>query len=317
MAQIRRLGFFFYTIAACGLLLLVLEGLVRAGFPGINHQDTQLSLFKGNAFGATVGLAADARGESFGAAVITDRHGFRRLDAPEKFSKSWLLLGDSVAFGVGVDAGHTFAQFIQSQLPDTKLWNTAVPGYSIPNYRDVLDHFLATRTDIDRVLLFLCLNDVYGNFNLKPRLDAVKDKTLSFLRRKSKLYMLLKNTFFDRSRTYALHDIAVYRDDTESVRQGIEVLKQISDTLKKRQIRLQVFILPYEYQLRKNDKQYLLPQNLLGSYLQQAQIEVYDAYEYFLAQQQPADVFYLYADAMHLSVYGHRVAFRFLQKAIF
>ena len=55
------------------------------------------------------------------------------------------------------------------------------------------------------------MNDVYGNLSLDAKGVSGKERMLSFLRSNSKLYLLLKKTFFDRSKTYAFHDIEFYK----------------------------------------------------------------------------------------------------------
>lgn len=186
---------------------------MRFLFPNINFQDTELSLFKKGAFGNSVGWKTNGRGVSFGKIVTIDSDGFRKMDSPSQYNESWVILGDSVAFGVGVDTNKTFAQMLQDRYDKVKLWNTSVVGYSVYNHRDVVDVFLTNRNDVKKVFLFFCLNDIYGNLHLTPVYD-LKEKVFSFFRRNSKFYILAKNILFDRGKAYAEYDIGLYKKES-------------------------------------------------------------------------------------------------------
>lgn len=301
---------------ATAIMLALLESTVRLFFPEINHQDTQLSLFQEGAFGKSAGWRPNSQGESFGETVLIDNQGFRKMRSPEKFDSSWVVLGDSVTFGVGVKTEDTFVQLIQDQFPHVKLWNTSVVGYSLYNYKDVLDYFLRHRSDIEKVIMFFCLNDIYGNLALKPSHLNLKDKVRSFLRRRSKLFMWLKNTFTDRSKAYAVHDIKLYSENRKELHDALDVLGDMNTALLKKGIDFLIIVLPYEYQLRAKEARYLAPQNMLLDYLSNKRIRSLSAYDYFSSKNVDSKKFYLYADPMHLSVYGHRMVFEFVQREL-
>lgn len=93
------------------------------------------------------------------------------------------LLGDSVAWGWGVDDGAGFADLLEDRLgPGVEVINLAVPGYSTDQHLATLTDE-AARYDPDLVLLCFVLNDVLGNhtdegyFTGKPvwRRDAAGD----------------------------------------------------------------------------------------------------------------------------------------------
>lgn len=128
--------------------------------------------------------------------------------------------------------------------------------------------------------------------------------------------MLLKNTFTDRSKTYAIHDIELYSDSSKELYSSIELLDEMNAILKSKGIDFLVIILPYEYQLREKKQKYLAPQNMLLSRLSNKQVRSLDAYKYFTSRNVDSKKFYLYADAMHLSPYGHKVVFEFMQEEL-
>ena len=302
MASTKRIFLFIiYLILSTLLLLVVVELSIRVIFPQITYQGNQASLFVENRFNQTMGLVPNSSGEVFGKEIRIDEHGFRKMNAPTNYDKSWLFLGDSVTFGVGIEADQIFPQLVQNEFQSIKIWNTAVMGYSTLNYLDVVEAFLRDRSDIEKVVLFFCLNDVYGNFSLKPTEDSAKDKVLSFLRSNSKLFLFIKMIFFDRSKAYALYDTGLYKDDNLGIDKHLNAIVKIKAALDKSNIDFLVVILPYEYQLRIEGLK--APQALLNSFLEKHNITSLDAYENFTSLN--SEDYYLYGDPMHLSYLGH------------
>jgi len=91
------------------------------------------------------------------------------------------LLGDSIAWGWGVDDGLSFADLVEERLgPEVEVINLGVPGYGTDQQLWVLEHE-ARRYDPDLVLLCFLLNDIEGNGNLqssdmpKPRYERGPD----------------------------------------------------------------------------------------------------------------------------------------------
>ena len=122
------------TLITSLLLLIALEVAVRGLFPQINYQGLQKSLFVENRFAQTMALIPNSSGEVFGKEVYTDEYGFRKMNIPATYDKSWLFLGDSVTFGVGINTEQIFPQLLQNEFQYVKIWNTAVVGYSTLNY---------------------------------------------------------------------------------------------------------------------------------------------------------------------------------------
>ncbi len=311
MRLLRGLGFVAYLLLSVCLLLVALEFVVRLAFPRINHQDTDRSLFLPPA--ADQGLVRwrpRASGISFGEAVEIDQFGYRDMPGATTASNpSWLLLGDSVTFGVGVDARETFAARLQAAHPEIKIWNSAVVGYGIDDYLDVVKEFLAKPTPPSLVLLFFCLNDPAGRFHLENGPVSLPQRALGWLGRHSKLYVLMKRTLADRSKAYFSHDVAFYDATNPAFRRTVQVLDEIRTLLSKTETPLLVVVLPYEYQLRRNDERDRVPQQLLVRELQPLGIPVLDLYGEFITSARPTSDLFLYADAMHLSRAGHELVF--------
>lgn len=289
------------------LILLFLEGVVRVLRTDINHQDTEHGLFMERAFGNSIGWRPGASGVSFGLRVYIDDEGFRKPDRQPASGNVWLILGDSVAFGVGVENDSTFASLIQVARPEVRVINTAVVGYGIGNYRDVLQKYIPT-SHLKTVVLFYCLNDIYEDMNVLPENVGSLGKLLGFLRRNSKLYMFLKDTFFDRSKSYFQSDFREYEAASPRFIRTVGLLIEMNDLLVKNNIDFQVVMLPYEYQLRERETGLLKPQELMAKALP-ARVKLIDLYQCLSGQEKDSTRLFLYADAMHLSKAGHKAVF--------
>jgi lysophospholipase L1-like esterase len=320
---IKKLTLLLASLVFCALIILLLEAGTRILWPEINAQDTEQSLLRPKAFGDSYGWQPQATGTSFGKTVFIDEFGFRKLSSPKHYNDSWIILGDSVTFGVGVETEETFVQLLQDTLPGTKLWNTAVIGYNVRNYRDTLYHLASERRNVPnlrKVLLFLCLNDIdlHNNIEQAPSNRALNHRyvqnLLSFMRRRSKFYILMKDALTDRSKFYFLNDYQLYKEGGESFTQSLEILNEVNTFLRSRNIALTVVILPYEYQLRTKEAQYLAPQKLLTAHFKELGISYLDAYEYFERSEGDKKDFFLYADFGHLSKKGHRIVFNLLRE---
>jgi lysophospholipase L1-like esterase len=134
------------------------------------------------------------------------------------------------------------------------------------------------------------------------------------LREHSKLYLLLKNLFFDRSETYFLHDYAHYR--SPEVAATLTLLDSVVTRAQSGGITCSVLLLPYEYQLRTRDERYLLPQQIVTAFCRDRNIAVMDAYPAFAKDGGPSTAYFLYGDHMHLSARGHRIVFRLLSPQV-
>ena len=323
--MIKRFALLFSSIIFALCLVLLLEAGTRIFKPEINFQDTERALLRENAFGRTYGWEPNASGVCFGKRVYIDEHGFRQLSSPQSYQDSWLLLGDSVTFGVGVETKDTFAQLLQDEHPEARVWNTAVIGYDTRNYRDVFDHMMKDEhalKNLRRVLLFFCLNDVdlgeqlekdLGNY---PARSKFTESLLSFLRQHSKLYILAKNNFSDRSKFYFTQDYQLYTEKRAGFDEAMSILSEMNAYLHERNIDFTVVILPYEYQLRTREEQNLLPQKRLTAYFAEKGIAYIDAYDYFAREGGDVKDDYLYADFGHFSKKGHRLVFNLLKERL-
>jgi len=316
-ALARGLLLLLVSLTASLVMLLLAEAMVRVILPEIGFQDTQLSLFREHAFGESVGWRPNATGVSFGVNVEIDGSGFRRMPGPTTFDTSWLFLGDSAVFGVGIDIDQTFVARLQSRHPSVKIWNSAVVGYSIQNYRDVARHFFNTDSTVKKVLLYFALNDWQPALNVMPIETTVSGRLLSALRRHSKLFRVLKGTLSDRSQLHFLHDYETFRAHAPELQDALAVVEELNREATSLGIDFLVVLLPYEYQLRKPTRENLLPQRLLARYFDTHGIRYLDAFEYFKSSAVDSKQLYLFADPMHLSAEGHTFVVELLEKNAF
>lgn len=340
----------FFSILFCILIFFLMELAVRVLCPDVNLQGTDASLFRQKAFSESPGWAPNSKGLVFGKMVYFDENGFRKMEYPEKYEKEWLILGDSVAFGPGVETKDTFLGLLQKQHPEIKMWNTSVVGYSVDNYKDIVNWFLSSNKKIDRVVMFLCLNDIYNNIAItetdktilqqgsnqeeksadapKPTPTPQKAKPPNFIskafqefiayfRCRSKLFVLLKSIMFDRSQSYFLFDYSLYKNNSDYYVKSLKTIDEIAQKLKKNKIDLIIVILPYEYQLRLDDPNLLLPQNVLKAHFKEQRISCIDIYDKMKNSSYKSRKLFLAADAMHFSKTGHKTAFDIINKELF
>jgi len=301
------------SVVALLVVLLLAEFVVRLVAPQILFAGTDRRLMRENAFGSTYGWVPDATGICMGKTVSIGPDGFRNLP-PHTGHASLLLLGDSVTFGPGLEADSTFAGMLQHSRPDIHIMNSAVIGYSLEHYRDVLASLVPRDSTIRQVILCYSLNDYEPTIALGPEPQSFLWHIASFLREHSTLYLFLKNLFFDRSETYFLHDYAHYR--SPGVAATLNLLDSVVTRAQSGGIPCTVLLLPCEYQLRKRDKRYLLPQQVVTAFCRTRNVAVIDAYHAFTDDGGPSTAYFLYGDHMHLSGRGHRVVFRLLSPEV-
>jgi lysophospholipase L1-like esterase len=309
------------TLTIIVLFILSIEGIVRYFYPEIKYNSTDSSLFKENVFETSRGWKPYSKGVSFGVEVDIDENGFRKHTYPEYYNESWIILGDSVGFGVGVKGEAIFSQLLQANLNNNKIriWNTSVVGYALRDYRNVICKLILQREDITKVILVYCLNDLY-RYNTwkhlkKPGeakgllyLKSIAMPYIGALKKNSKLYMLLKSKTADRSKGNALFDINKYTYENPRLNEGLDILRDINSVLSAKKIDFIVVVLPYEYQLRMRSDIFLKPQQILGQFFKDNNIQYINAYDNF-TQRNESEKYYLYSDTMHLSEYGHRQLF--------
>ncbi len=336
------------AVALSALLLLALEGAVRALFPQVNFRGIERGLFAPASWPGGYANARGFSGRVFGAKASIDEHGFRadstghrRFDPARD---TVLVLGDSVSFGVGVEDGKTFADLLAKARPQRNVLNASVIGYGFDDYATALPALLdaqATGLRVREVILGVCLNDGAPSSKAAILEQAARERgeqppvvsesashgavarmvaaANAFLRERSKLYLLIKSGFRDAAESYFLADRPFY-DDNVAVERAFAHLDNVVEALVERGIPLTVVVFPYAYQLRPgSDARVWLPQKLLLDHLAARGVPSIDLAEALRRDQattgHPFSAYFLFDDPMHLSPAGHEVAARALMEA--
>ena len=323
------------------ILILGIEGVVRIFIPKITIQGQDARMFQPGKFGTTYGLKPNITGTSFGARVVTDYQGFR-IDPTLPVSPSKpniIFLGDSVAMGVGVEAPSVFPYLLARKLRNYNIINAAVTGYSLKDYANVLESLPPT-LNIEGSVICFCLNDIINfsqvnivssvnkddnsidkQYNYKDRYPNIFIRYLrlfndryfnfnKFLKSRFYFYQLVKAMTSDSSKNYFLADLDYY-NKPDAVNIITSDFKHLRDIALRRGKWFVVIILPYEYQLRENNDNNLLPQKILLSITKNENIPMVDLYgslyKYLLNHKLKSDYLYLFNDPMHLSNNGHKI----------
>lgn len=112
--------------------------------------------------------------KAYKATVSTDERGFR-LNAELRMKNAestTIILGDSIAFGYGVNDNQTLAAQLNStfSLLHSQFINAAVPGYQLEQQRALYEDYVVPHIQHDAVMIVFFWNDLDG---LKPgKLDA-------------------------------------------------------------------------------------------------------------------------------------------------
>lgn len=296
-------------------MLLIGEAYVRLFMPHVKFFGTSKNLIRDPFYGTTHGWVPDAMGVSYGAPIRIDHRGFREIGTPAQADSTLLLIGDSVTFGVGVEADSTFAGLLQHAHPSLAILNSASIGYALEDYHEVVDYLLARDNTVRRAIIAYSLNDYERTPALPPGALSFLNLRV-FLRENSKLYVWIRGTFFDRSEIYFFRDYQFYAEPSPNIPNVLNLLGCLVEQFRIKKIECSVLILPYEYQLRMNEERYLLPQKILSDYLTAHNIPFVNGFSYFKNAGGVSKNFFLLGDHMHLSNRGHRTAFELIEKEV-
>jgi lysophospholipase L1-like esterase len=313
-----------YNFVAVLFFFLVSELVIRAFAPQITTQGTSKNIFVDSLYYASLGLKPLSSGKTNGAEVRVDQYGFRETSIKIDRSKdSWLFLGDSVTFGIGVEADSTFAGIVQYRLDSINVLNPSAIAYNIEDYVNLFRYFVLDQSydfKIRRVTIFWCLNDVSTNIPdvIVPggKIRYLFSDVLTFLQVHSRLYFFTKTLLFDRPKSYFLFDKAFYDKESPEFLNAINRIVEISNLSRNRKILFDLILLPYEYQLREPNSQNLEPQKLMIEKLKPKGINVVNPFEELFSKDKNSKDYFLYGDGIHFSKYGHRYVAEFVLRKL-
>ena len=307
-------------------MLLVGEVAVRWFCPFVHFQGTDRELYLYDEDGGP-GWKPNSSGISFGKHCEVDELSCRVVGEPANPDRSWLILGDSVAFGVGVKGEQTFSGLFQSAHPDTRVLNSGVNGAGgreqLKIARRLIDKADPT---VDRISLFFCLNDI-GEVKFREEKLNVTDRVLhpenrpgivkkgvELIRSRSKLYVMLKGLITDPPTRYFNWELEKYRKWDPTAPGDIGCLVEIAELAKQKDTDFNVFLLPYVGQYTSDSDDAWLPQKKVAQYLTDHGINVIDAREWFAGPKMKS--YFLFADGCHFSVAGHQLVFNKVVEAL-
>lgn len=320
-------------------IFIVLEFTVRCLRPDIVLLGINNNFFIKDKFGPdTFGFKANLNGNIFGKNFQTNDLGFRVFSSHSKLVSqdnqcTILMLGDSLAFGPGVDVEKTFPFLVGQKINHCNVINTSVIGYGINDYYRLLTYMLK-RFQFDIIVINMCLNDFSPESqnlirNFLQFSTPVKTITVwqmprvffernrddldfnAFLRKHSRLYLLMRNYLLDVSRIFFEAEAKYYAlPDTQKI---IPLkLKQLRDLAEKNNKKIIFFLFPFEYQLRSNrSANILFPQDVIKKAARENHLLLFDLYPSFKEalsrEYMDSKSLYLTGDPMHFSEKGHKI----------
>lgn len=287
-----------------------IETAVRLFNPEISAVGTDKELFRSGTFGHSAGPRPGATGRSNGVMRRVDDRGFWAYSGARPTKPKWLLLGDSVTMGLGVEGDSTYAGILAAAQDSLDVVSASVPGHASDDYLAIA-RVLADSMDIRRISVFWCLNDVMAGRpvdNAPTGTRVLDNRMMAFVRRYVRTYTWAKSTFTDRPKRYYLHDSALYEERRGYLEAALTDLGELSDLATAHGIPLEVILLPYEYGLRTGEH---APRRLMADRLGALDIRVRDAGPELLPTGDPAHL-YLYGDGIHFNRRGHRAIAEFV-----
>lgn len=288
---------------------MVLEVAARVVLSRIYNRSFDSSLIEEHKYGPTSGLKANATGTVWGKTFHTDDLGGRKHEENRSGKPKFFVIGDSVTEGVGVDDNETFASLISANLPETMdmdVRNISMIGWSTSDYRNAMDKLMSQDSSVTQVMLFYCLNDIYGKDGTTQLPHMGKTGAMGaangFLQNYCGIYKLLKLLIYQHSDKYFQYDQALYGDPAR-VNKAVDDISYIGQLCDRKGFSLVVILVPYRSQVEGKSSDG--PQQALVKALPWSGIVIYDLLPALRKEPDPAGL-YLFGDEIHLSAAGHR-----------
>ncbi len=318
MKKIILINFFIVAI-----IIITLELIVR--FFNI----VGLQGYEKNAFYSENGITLSKPNNSFkvfGIKSQTDINGFRiPVDNYVYNDKknSILILGDSVVYGVGVKEKDSFIGLSRNNFKKKNLYNSAIFGYNIESYLYILKkNYKKFNNEIDKVIIFLGLNDIVAHQGVvfkKKSINSIENDNFKknifkntftlklnvYLRERSALFVLLKGLLTNPVERHFDYLNILY-DGEKNLIEFKNNVREISDFMKKNNLKYNYILLPYAHQIINNcEKELLEPQEIINKIFSEENLLLKDYTSEFCKISNKKDLFLKY-DPVHLSKYGHK-----------
>lgn len=209
---------FFLTLVSVILALLAAEALTRTFYEPKSNEITAFRLKDSKFYQRDDELGwiprANVHGRhdkpgSFESKFSTNSYGFRDVDhslLKDKGTQRIVVIGDSFAWGFGVNNGEIFTDYLEAGLNDTEVINLGVTGYGLRQETAIFKR-LGLKFEPDILLLAFVSNDIYraskntadGSFVEVPQSLAIRQddslirKVKKTLSRNSAFYSLFQD----------------------------------------------------------------------------------------------------------------------------
>ena len=268
----------------------------------------------------------------FGKKVFLDEHGYR---VPSKNyiydnkPKKIIFIGDSVLFGSGVNEEETFVGKLRKANEDILFVNAGIIGNDISeiltdtkkNYELFNDGYFFVILTLDDIIHsekdVVIDDEIEGeiNFIQKYKKNYLLSKINLFLRTKSYTYIWVKGIATKPSERYFLESFNHYGEE-KKMNFFINKIDEINSFKNLKKIDMTFIIIPYEYQTRNQcEERFLLPQKKMMKIFKEKKITFINLTKKFCNYSNPKKL-YLNYDPVHLSVEGHRLVFKSINKSI-
>ena len=212
-------------------------------------------------------LYPNKTGIIFDKKVFTDKFSFRVPEIPFQYQndKSIYIIGDSVAFGNGVEEQNTFVGLLRTKYSKINFLNSSVPGYQIKDHIINLSK-IENFENVEKIIYFITLNDVFLTSNIikinnRNNSDEGKyylrnykiiEQLNLYLRDKSYLYMFIKGIGTDPSKRWFSNILNEYKNrKLDNFKKDIEKMQSFYH---KNNSEFYAILLPYEFQTRNCSK---------------------------------------------------------------
>ena len=306
---------FFINITIFLFIFSVIEVVVRVLVPEIKPATTERVFTENDTYGDTFGLKPKSKGASMGVMRKVNDDGFWSHNSNQAGDKYWLILGDSVTMGIGVSQDSTYPGLLSLNQDTLTILNSSFIGYSSKDYLNILSKINNKYKDnLSRVTIFWCLNDVYSNpvnTDSPKGISFLGNYLTGFIYNYVFTYQWLKKNIFDRPRKYYEYDQKYYSEQNYQYQKSLDNISKIKIITDSLSIKLDVVMLPYEYQLRKNTDS---PQKQMISDLNDYHINVIDLFSNLRDVTNDYESLFLYGDGIHYSKKGHKIIFDIVSK---
>ena len=243
--------------------------------------------------------------------ITINKYGIREKTNIKNFNKPIIgLIGDSVIFGHVQSDDKTISYYMQEALPNHKILNLGVPGYSLEQFEEHLKGMIDIY-EIKSLFFILNLNDFATRNTLSEGADSglyrmyVTPKIKTFFFFNKLVYRLSKGNPTQVSISSLNYYRLSFYPNKDKAFKNLLGLKNICDNNK---IKFKTFILPSGVAYQRNDYKLKSMHSLIIDNLEENNINVADLTEYLSKNN--------FDDTDHLDILGNKILSKLLSDEI-